>query len=135
MVIVGKRERKYGKIRGRLCRPALNILSGSNLAYAAMCIVERKNKYKTKTISNSYLIKMMDKEVLNLRKNCFFEHIFLYMGNRKVAGANFPNKEFIYDDIDKILGFDKNGMMHYTYNNSNNTKYYLFSSKINKGRI
>jgi len=46
MAIVGKRERKYGKVRGWLCRLVLNILSVSNLAYAAMCIVERKNKYK-----------------------------------------------------------------------------------------
>lgn len=43
---MGKRERKYGKIRGWLCRPVLNILSGFNSACAAMCIVERKNYIK-----------------------------------------------------------------------------------------
>lgn len=59
--------------------------------------------------------------------DCLFEHIFIYLGNGKIVGANFPSNEFIYDETGKVLNFTKCGMMQYL---ENSDTYYLFASNI-----
>lgn len=78
------------------------------------------------TISNSYLCSMA-REAKIVTNDCLFEHIFLYLGNGKIVGANFPSKEFIYDKTENVLKFTKSGMMQYSWNSDT---YYLFASHI-----
>lgn len=79
------------------------------------------------TISNSDLCRMA-REAKIVTNDCLFEHIFLYLGNGKIVGANFPSKEFIYDETGNVLKFTTSGMMQYSWDSSDT--YYLFASHI-----
>lgn len=63
-----------------------------------------------------------------LRQDCLVEHVFLFLGDNKVVGANFPSHDFIYADVKDVLRFDAEGKMSYTWNNG--TTYYLFASGV-----
>lgn len=86
--------------------------------------------YKGKIISNTFFCQMA-KDAKMVIHDCLFDHVFLYLGNDKIVGTNFPEKEFIYDDVKNVLKFTEEGMMYYSYLNKPIKYYYLFASNVN----